>query len=233
MIRLSGGDDMKEYGRHEHKLYINWSDYMQLRSKLRHIAKPDANAGDDGKYKIRSLYFDNYADKAVVEKLSGQSKREKFRIRFYNDDPTIIRLERKSKANRLCYKQSAALTEEQCRLIIAGQYDALKDIASPLAMELYTKMQYQNLRPKTIVDYQREAFVYPAGNVRITFDSDIRSSSNVQGFFSPELVTTPAASATVLEVKYDGFIPEIIRQMIRLDGRFETEFSKYVVARLI
>lgn len=224
---------MEEHGRHEHKLYINLSDYMQLRSKMRCIAKPDANVGDDGKYKIRSLYFDNYSDKALVEKLSGQSKREKFRIRFYNDDPTFIRLERKSKANRLCYKQDAVLTEEQCGLIIAGKYDVLKDTGSPLAMELYTKMQYQNLRPKTIVDYQREAFIYPAGNVRITFDSDIRSSNNVQGLFSPELVTIPASTATVLEIKYDGFIPEIIRQMIWIDGRYETEFSKYVVARFV
>ena len=100
-------------------------------------------------------------------------------------------------------------------------------------MELYTKIQYQNLRPKTIVDYKREAFVYLAGNVRITFDDDIRSSNNVQGLFNPELVTTPAANMAVLEVKYDGFIPEIIRQMIRIDGRYETEFSKYVVARLV
>ncbi len=97
---------MKEKGRHEHKLNINYSDYMQLSSKLRHIADFDENASDDGSYIIRSLYFDNYADKAVVEKLSGASRREKFRIRFYNNDPSFIRLEKKSKANRLCYKKT-------------------------------------------------------------------------------------------------------------------------------
>ncbi|WP_312502739.1 polyphosphate polymerase domain-containing protein [Lacrimispora sp.] len=224
---------MDEKGRHEHKLNINYADYMQLSSRLRHIAKFDENALDDGSYIIRSLYFDNYADKAVVEKLSGASRREKFRIRFYNDDPSFIRLEKKSKANRLCYKKNAPITVELCEGILAGNWGLLKESGQELLMELYTKMHYQNLRPRTIVDYKRETYVYHAGNVRITFDSNIRTSNNVSGLFNPELVTIPAASAIVLEIKYDGFIPEIIRQLVRVDSRNETEFSKYVVSRLI
>lgn len=224
---------MDEKGRHEHKLNINYADYMQLSSRLRHIAKFDENALDDGSYIIRSLYFDNYADKAVVEKLSGASRREKFRIRFYNDDPSFIRLEKKSKANRLCYKKNAPITVEQCEGILAGNWRLLKESGQELLMELYTKMHYQNLRPRTIVDYKRETYVYHAGNVRITFDSNIRTSNNVSSLFNPELVTIPAASAIVLEIKYDGFIPEIIRQLVRIESRNETEFSKYVVSRLI
>ncbi|HCD44677.1 MAG TPA: molecular chaperone [Lachnoclostridium sp.] len=224
---------MDEKGRHEHKLNINYADYMQLSSRLRHIAKFDENALNDGSYIIRSLYFDNYADKAVVEKLSGASRREKFRIRFYNDDPSFIRLEKKSKANRLCYKKNAPITVEQCEGILAGNWGLLKESGQELLMELYTKMHYQNLRPRTIVDYKRETYVYHAGNVRITFDSNIRTSNNVSSLFNPELVTIPAASAIVLEIKYDGFIPEIIRQLVRVDSRNETEFSKYVVSRLI
>lgn len=224
---------MKEKGRHEHKLNINYSDYMQLSSKLRHIADFDENASDDGSYIIRSLYFDNYADKAVIEKLSGASRREKFRIRFYNNDPSFIRLEKKSKANRLCYKKNAPITLAQCEGILDGNLGLLKESGQALMMELYTKMHYQNLRPRTIVDYKRETYVYPAGNVRITFDSNIRTSNNAGGLFNPELVTIPAANAIVLEIKYDGFIPEIIRQLVRVDSRNETEFSKYVVSRLI
>jgi len=224
---------MNEKGRHEHKLNINYSDYMQLSSKLRHIADFDENASDDGSYIIRSLYFDNYADKAVIEKLSGASRREKFRIRFYNNDSSFIRLEKKSKANRLCYKKNAPITLAQCEGILDGNLGLLKESGQALMMELYTKMHYQNLRPRTIVDYKRETYVYPAGNVRITFDSNIRTSNNVGGLFNPELVTIPAANAIVLEIKYDGFIPEIIRQLVRVDSRNETEFSKYVVSRLI
>ncbi len=224
---------MKGKGRHEHKLYINMSDYMQISSKLKHIAQLDKNSLGESGYKIRSLYFDNYSDKAVTEKLIGLSRREKFRIRFYNDDSSFIRLEKKAKANRLCYKTNTRITKEQCDAILAGNYDVLKVEENPLFMELYTKIKYQNLRPKIIVDYIREAYIFPAGNVRITLDKDIKASNNVLGLFDPELVTIPAAKATILENKYDGFIPEIIRQVIQIGSRHETEFSKYVVSRLV
>ena len=220
-------------GRHEVKLYINAADCALLRARLHAVAKPDENAGEDGGYKVRSLYFDNYNDKAVVEKLSGQSRREKFRLRYYKDDPSLIRIEKKSKSNRLCYKESTIVTAEQCEALLAGEYGCIKLPDKPLLMELYTKITAQNLRPKIIVDYFREASVYRAGNVRITFDSDIRTSNSVAGFLNPKLVTIPAAGAIILEIKYDGFLPEIIRDILQIGWRNETEFSKYIAARLV
>ena len=158
------------HGRHELKFNINASDYAQLRARLRAVAKHDEHAVEGGGYTIRSLYFDNYMDKAVVEKLSGLSRREKFRLRFYNGDTAFIRLERKSKANRLSYKESAAVTAEQCEALLTGRFDWLKQSDAPLLMELYTKMRTQNLRPRNIVEYRREAYKFHAGNVRVTFE---------------------------------------------------------------
>ena len=220
-------------GRHELKLYINAADYAQLRARLRTLAKPDENAVDDRGYKIRSLYFDNYNDKAVIEKLSGQSRREKFRIRYYNNDTSFIRLEKKSKANRLTYKESAVITAEQCMALLAGNYECLKLPDNPLFMELYTKIRYQNLRPRSIVDYYREAYIYRAGNVRITFDSNMKTSNSVAGFLDPKLTTIPAASALIMEIKYDGFLPDFMRDILQIGFRNQTEFSKYLVARLV
>ena len=221
-------------GRHELKQYINASDCAQLRARLRAVAKPDEHAGPDGNYLVRSLYFDNYNDKAVLEKLSGQSRREKFRLRYYSGDTSLIRLEKKSKINRLCYKESAPLTAEQCTAILEGYYDvALKDPDAPLLMELYAKMRGENLRPRSIVDYRREAYVFRAGNVRVTFDSGIRTSNSVAGFLNPALPTIPATGATILEVKYDGFLPDVIRDIVQIGWRNETEFSKYLVSRLV
>ena len=219
--------------RSELKLYINIADCMELRSRLRHIASPDPNAAQDGCYKIRSLYFDNYADKAVTDKLSGQSRREKFRLRYYNDDISFIRLEKKSKMNKGCYKESAVVTFEQCQEILNGYYNSLLSQETPLLSELYSKIRCQNLRPRMIIDYIREAYVYAAGNVRITIDSDIKSSSNTTDFLIPDIPTIPSANAIVLEIKFDGFLPDIIREMIQLNNRQTTEFSKYVVARLV
>ncbi len=220
-------------GRHELKYYINSADYAQLCARLRTVAKLDKNADVDGKYTIQSLYFDNYTDKAVIEKLSGLSRREKFRLRYYNTDTSFIKLEKKSKVNRLCYKESATITKEQCIALLEGNYDVLKVPEMPLLMELYTKIHYQNLRPRSIVNYNREAYVYHAGNARITFDSQIKTSNNVMGFLNPELAAIPAANSIILEVKYDGFLPDIIRDIVQIGWRNQTEFSKYVVARLV
>ena len=220
-------------GRHELKHYINASDYAQIRARLCAIAKPDKYAGPDGGYIIRSLYFDNYSDKAVIEKLSGQSRREKFRLRLYNSNTSFIRLERKSKANRLTYKESTVITAEQCEALLAGKYDCLKQPGTPLLMELYTKIHYQNLRPRNIVEYHREAYTYHAGNVRITFDTRIKTSNSVTGFLKPNPTTIPAANAIIMEIKYDGFMPDFIHDCLQIGWRNQTEFSKYLVARLV
>lgn len=224
---------MQTKGRHEQKLIINELDYLELRSRLKYLAQLDQNSSQAGGYKIRSLYFDNYLDKAVTEKLSGQSQREKFRIRYYKDDPSLIRLEKKAKNNRLCYKIQDLIAQEECLSLITGDYGFLKGASKPLFIELYLKMKEENLRPRVIVDYIREAYTFPAGNVRITFDRDVRTSQHLQGFFDPDLATIPAAKALILEIKYDGFLPEHIRQALQIGKRHESEFSKYLVSRLV
>ena len=220
-------------GRHELKHYLNAADCAQLRARLLAVTRPDKNAVSDGSYTVRSLYFDNYMDKAVTEKLSGLSRREKFRLRYYNNDTSYIRLEKKRKTNRLCYKESATITNEQCRALLAGHFDVLRVPESPLLMELYAKIHYQNLRPRNIVEYRREAYIYRTGNVRITFDRNIRTSNNIIGFLNPTAPTIPATGAIILEIKYDNFLPNIIRDLVQMGSRNQTEFSKYVVARLV
>jgi len=217
----------------ELKYYINQADYIELRSRLRHIALPDPYAGPDGRYMVRSLYFDNYVDKAVTDKLSGLSRREKFRFRYYNSDTAFIRLEKKSKINKGCDKQSAQVAYALCEEVINGEYGNLLTSGSPLLAELYAKIRYQLLRPRTIVNYIREAYVHPAGNTRITIDSAIQSSNNTTGFLNPDIPAIPSAGGIILEIKYDGFLPGFILDAIRLGDRTATEFSKYVVARLL
>jgi hypothetical protein len=168
-----------------------------------------------------------------MEKLSGQGKREKFRLRYYNKNTSFIRLERKSKANKLVYKEGVPITKEQCHELIAGNYDFLKTSGNELFADLYTKIRTQNLRPRNIVEYDREAYIYHAGNVRVTIDSRIKTSNNFHGFLNEKIVTMPAANSVILEIKYDGFLPDIIRGLIQTEDRNQTEFSKYVTARLV
>lgn len=225
---------MREFrGRHELKHYINYSDVLQLRSRLTFVASLDKNAAEGNGYRVKSLYFDNYNDKALKEKIDGINEREKFRLRLYNDDTSFIRLEKKSKKNGICFKESTIITADECTRLLNGDPSTLKENGNYLCQELYAKMHYQQLRAKNIVDYQREAFIYPMGNVRITLDYDIRTSNNVHEFLKPGPVPVPISEVYILEVKYDSFLPEIIRGMVSLSSRRSTAFSKYAVTRIV
>lgn len=203
-----------------------------MRQRLQAVMMPDAHAVN-GKYFIRSLYFDSPEDTALREKLDGVSRREKFRIRCYNHDPSLIHLEKKSKLAGLGCKESADLTAQEAQYILNGQIQWMSGSPQPLIRELYLKMQTQQLRPKTIVDYTREPFIYAPGNVRVTIDYDIRTGLGCTDLFDPNGLTIPAGDAPILlEVKWDDFLPDIIRAAIQLDGRRVTAFSKYAQCRI-
>ena len=217
--------------RHEIKHEINYSDMMTIRHRLSTVAYSDPHT-IDGKYFIRSLYFDDLADKALMEKVNGMSRREKFRIRYYNGDTSVIHLEKKSKIDHLGNKQSAPLTAEQAQSIVDGDTAWMLDSKYPLIRELYSKMQTQGIGHKTIVDYTREPFIYPAGNVRVTLDYNIRSGMRCTDFLDPNCVTVPVSDSIILEVKWDGFLPDIIRDAVALSDRREGAFSKYAACRI-
>ena len=215
MYMKSGIEEKKEiHYRHEWKHEISRSDLLSIRQRLRAIAKPDPHAVD-GRYLIRSLYFDNLNDKALREKIDGVNRREKFRIRYYDNDPSsVIHLEKKSKLNGLGTKYSAPLTAEEAQKIVDGEIDWMLRSPYSLIQELYCKMRYQGIRPVTIVDYTREPFIYSPGNVRVTFDYDIRTGMRCTDFLNPDCVTVPAGDAGIIqEVKWDAWLPSIIREV--------------------
>ncbi len=216
--------------RHELKHYINLSDYLSIRSRLCHVAKHDMNANENGEYKIRSVYFDNYNDKVLFEKIIGLNHR----IRFYDDDDAFIKLEKKSKINGLCKKVSCPITKDECNKIFAGDIDFLRDSNNHLFNELYVRMNSDLWKPKTVVDYVREAYIYDAGNVRITFDKAVKTGLNCVDIFNPKLPMNDAIDSQfiILEVKYDEFLPELISDLIQVGDRSKTSISKYAMCRM-
>ena len=218
--------------RHELKHEISYADLLAIRQRLRAIAETDPHAVN-GSYRIRSLYFDSPGDKALREKIDGVNLREKFRIRYYNNDCSVIRLEKKSKRGGLGTKFSAPLSPEEAQMLVDGELGWMMDSGRPLVQELYCKMRYQALRPKTIVDYMREPYIYHPGNVRVTLDYDIRTGLRCTDFLRPDCVTIPAGDAPILlEVKWDAFLPSIIRDAVQTPGRRAEAFSKYAQCRI-
>jgi len=218
--------------RHELKHEITYADVLSIRMRLTAVASPDKNA-KDGKYLIRSLYFDSNNDKALKEKIDGVNRREKFRIRLYNNDTSLIKLEKKSKINGLGTKYSAPLTKEQAQKIVDNDIEWMKDSEHSLIKELYIKMCSQGLRPKTIVDYVREPFVFGPGNVRVTIDSNIKTGLDCTDFLNEECVMVPAGDEhIILEVKWDEFLPEIIKDIVMIPTTRAGAFSKYAQCRI-
>ena len=219
--------------RHENKYEVSYGQYLCIRARLRAVCRPDPHARDDGTYLIRSIYFDNADDKALGEKIMGAAQREKFRIRYYNDDLNYVTLEKKQKIGNLCKKAECALTKNEMCDIISGDIDFMKDHPSSLVRELYFDMRSQQLRPKVLVSYEREPYIYGPGNVRVTFDSKIKTS--IFGTYLPgdilDLPATDEATQMIMEVKFDDFLPDIIKTIVNEGNILQQSFSKYEACR--
>lgn len=219
--------------RNEVKHVISPADKAAICARLRAVAQLDEHAGPGGSYRIRSLYFDNLYDKALREKLDGVSRREKFRLRFYNEDMSCIHLEKKVKRGGLGYKVSANVTREEVTRLLAGDVTWMAASGRGLVTELYAKMKSQGLRPSTIVEYTRTPFVYAPGNVRVTIDENIRTGLRSTDFLNPDCVLIPAGAAVMLlEVKWDEYMPSVIRTAIQVGARKNSAFSKYAACRI-
>ncbi len=220
--------------RHELKYTLGTAEYLILRQRLRCLMQPDPHAGPDGRYRIVSLYFDNFDDKALREKTDGISRREKFRLRHYDNDTSLIHLEKKQKLNGLCLKSGTVLPPAVCRRLITGDLNWLPTNAPELARELDFQMHCQLLRPRTLVSYTREAYVYPVGNVRVTFDSDLHTTQDPTDFMRPEPDAIPIAPGQLLmELKYDRFLPSFLAEVLQLGTPRIRAFSKYAACRVL
>ena len=218
--------------RHELKHEISHLDMLILRQRLRAVMMPDSHT-QNGEYEIRSLYFDNPDDKALREKLDGVSIREKYRIRLYNNDPSVIRLERKFKQGGLGCKVSTVLSPKQALSIANGDIRWMAASADEVILGFYSRIRSEGLAAKVIVDYTRNPFVFGPGNVRVTLDYNIRTGLRCTDFLNPHCATVPVpASPCILEVKWDNFLPDVIREMVQLGNRQSTSYSKYAACRM-
>lgn len=218
--------------RHEWKTEITTLDKMLLRSRLDAVCDKDPHVGSDGTYHIRSIYFDNPEDISLRDNIAGAAHRRKFRIRYYNADLSFIQLEKKCKDNSLGYKLSASLSVEDTKRILDGDIDFLLSSPQPLLQDLGDSMLHGRFTAKTIVDYTRIPYIYEAGNVRVTLDFDIRTGLWNRDFLDWDSLTIPAADLCLLEVKYDNFLPDVIRDAVQLGSRRIGAFSKYAACRM-
>lgn len=221
--------------RHEYKYVIDARQRGILQIRAGALAQIDPHAGKDGSYVIRSVYFDDMNDSCLLDNLNGTDPRFKYRIRYYNDDTGRIALEKKSKYKSGCLKEATLLSAAECGILLSGGFPDVKPDDAPLRKRMLSEMRSLGLTPKVIVTYVRKPFVYPAGNVRITFDSDITSSNGIGDFLSGRYAQRPVlpSGKAILEVKWDEIMPRHIKEALQTDNLQWTAFSKYSMCRMI
>jgi len=213
------------------KYLINLPEWALLRARLPAGVQRDAYAGPNGEYMIRSLYFDDYWNTAYEEKDGGVLKRHKYRIRVYNCSDARILLERKNKFGQYIWKQSALMTRDQVEAVLEGDYGTLLKGENNLLREFYYECTSRVMRPRVVVDYDREPFVLDAGDVRITFDKHVRAGFGTFDLFDPALPTAEVlrGDQIIMEVKFTEFLPKLVRGLLPPRSAELTAASKYVL----
>ena len=219
--------------RFEKKYILNNLQVEQLKHRLSPLMNLDPILNGREFYSIRSLYFDDYNDTCLKQVINGISKRYKYRIRFYNGNTEYIVLEKKFKINNMTKKISVQITKEIVESILNGSI-SISDSNDELLNEFIVMVKTRGFRPVVIIDYDRIPFVYDAGCVRVTFDYNLSCSYEFDKLFSDDLLKIPLIDSgnTILEVKYNDFIPDYIRFSLQLGELYRTSFSKYGYGRL-
>lgn len=219
--------------RHEFKYLCTDAQLAMLEVRLKGIMQKDSHVGTDGRYLVKSLYFDDIKDRCLLENEDGVGPREKYRIRIYNNSRDRISLECKRKENDKVNKKNCLLTQEQFERLAFGKGEGGMEQLPQLAKRLLALKKCSRMEPKVIVSYERTPYVYRSGNVRVTFDRNIASSSQVERFFEEYAGRRQIlpSGQQLLEVKYDEYLPDTIYHALSLANMQRITFSKYYLCR--
>ena len=216
--------------RHELKYFVSEAEKELIARRLSTVMQKDMHV-KDGTYFIRSLYFDDRKASAYEEKMAGTNERKKYRIRIYNGEDNVIRLECKRKEGQYINKTSAMLTREETDKLIAGDFSFLRDREEQVCKDFYLEYVLNGMKPAVIVDYDREPYVYEYGDVRITFDMHVRGGMFEEGLFDKRLpvIEVLEPGQLIMEVKFTEYLPSVIKDLLQVDESIYTAASKYVL----
>ena len=222
---------MEKGYRHEYKYLISKADAELLKHRLPYIMERDPHAGPTGQYTIRSLYFDDFSGTAYYDKVDGVNYRAKYRIRFYNYDPSILKLEKKEKRGNLTRKTAQTITKNDARALEYALTGGCPDTKEGLIEELRLQFVSKGLRPRVLVDYDRTPFICRDGNTRITLDENVRTRPYIAHLFASPRAMVPAMDAdqVILEVKFDDFIPGYLLTALEDIPKVNMAISKFAM----
>ena len=218
--------------RNEIKYLLTYEDYVMLSRRMAAILTPDKHAVSPEGYRITSLYLDDMYETSYYEKLSGDTNRKKYRIRAYNYNDSVISLECKEKKQSKINKTSTKIDREIFNGILVNDFNGLFGREDELSKTVFALNREKELKSTVVVDYVREAYTHPLSNTRITFDKELACGITTNDFFSKDYKSGYVfpRNEVILEVKFDEYLPEMIRLMLSVGYR-PLAASKFTLCR--
>ena len=227
--------DILKSGRKELKYYISNNEYLILSNLLRKVMNEDKHNNEAlGGYFIRSLYFDTFDNRAFEEKMAGIEKRAKYRLRIYDVNTKQVKFEIKSKFNDCIVKETAIISREDAIEMQNMNYEVMLKYNNDVLNKAYKEFKKSPYYPVVLTDYLRDAFIGDFNKVRITFDRFLKSISLQLDLFEkdPLLIKQLRKEIVIMEIKFNNFMPEPIKQLLQLPSFERSAISKYCIGRL-
>lgn len=221
--------------RKEIKYVIPLGKALAVRDQLDRLLQRDSHC-INGPYSVRSLYFDSVNHIDFAEKLAGVMDRKKVRLRIYDGDASLCKLEIKQKTDDRQQKLSLIVSESDARELSHGNIKVLRHYfdSSEIGRKAYGIMAQGQYRPVAQIEYDRLAYRYPMYDTRVTLDMNVRSSESNMDLFSSEVCYTPVMwENVVLEVKYSGKLMGFLSAMFAQFHLIQGTYSKYCAGRQV
>lgn len=227
---------IRKFNRFELKYLITLQQAERFKSALRAYLLPDEHGNNHGHYALSSLYYDSPELSCYWEKMDGVKFRRKLRIRHYETDQpltaeTPVFVEIKQRVDRVTQKRRVLLPYgEALRLCDDREIPNHKTEDGTIIAEIYAFLWHYNLRPASIVRYQRQAFVgtdYDIG-LRVTFDTSLTGQTN--NLHLNELtahVPMLGANWVVMEIKVNERVPYWLTELVAEHNLRMMRVSKY------
>ncbi len=236
LMNMAAKKNQATVKRRELKYYLRFQDYVLLSGMLRQALHPDPHnpAERHRGYMVRSVYFDTLDEKNFYEKLDGIETRHKYRLRIYGLDDRQVKFEIKSKHNTSIMKETLLVSRQDALRILERDYAVLLKYNQPVARRIYAEFSRRCYRPVVLIDYEREAYTWPANNFRVTFDRHLYQDSLSLNIFERLIVGVPVLGpeTVVMEVKFEGFVPQWIAELFRSGSFTYNAISKYCLGRM-
>jgi SPX domain protein involved in polyphosphate accumulation len=227
---------IRKFNRFELKYIITLQQAEKFKQALRPYMRPDEHGNDNGRYTLTSLYYDSPDLRCYWEKEYGLRFRRKLRLRRYETNETLIEetpifVEIKQRVNRVTQKRRVVLSfGEALRLCNDRQIPEYDPEDKAVIEEIYVFLWQYNLRPVSIVRYDRQAFIgsaYDPG-LRVTYDTSLTFQAHPLHLHeAPQGLPMMPANQVVMEIKVNERIPSWLTDLIA-DHNLQLErVSKY------